>query len=105
MKERLINLLFKYKSAIATDKEPLGAIIGHEVDIILNVEKHNPTLFKRPAYPDIPRARESLEVHIKELMDLGVLNWKLPLKMYIDSCGERLGASLHQTQINNDKPV
>ncbi|MBW0530129.1 hypothetical protein O181_069844 [Austropuccinia psidii MF-1] len=38
MKEKLIYLLFKYKNAFATDKEPLGAIIGHEVDIILNVE-------------------------------------------------------------------
>ncbi|MBW0591559.1 hypothetical protein O181_131274, partial [Austropuccinia psidii MF-1] len=37
MKEKMIDLLFKYKNAFATDKEPLGAIIGHEVDIILNV--------------------------------------------------------------------
>ncbi|MBW0590061.1 hypothetical protein O181_129776 [Austropuccinia psidii MF-1] len=73
MKEKLIYLLFKYKNAFATDKEPLGAIIGHEVDIILNVEKPYPPLLRRPAYPASPRAREALEVHIKELMDLGVL--------------------------------
>ncbi|MBW0555065.1 hypothetical protein O181_094780, partial [Austropuccinia psidii MF-1] len=73
MKEKLIDLLFKYKNAFATDKEPLGAIIGHEVDIILNVEKPYPPLLRRPAYPASPRAREALEVHIKELMDLGVL--------------------------------
>ncbi|MBW0546129.1 hypothetical protein O181_085844, partial [Austropuccinia psidii MF-1] len=42
LKEKLIDLLFKYKNAFATDKEPQGAIIGHEV-------------------------------HIKELIDLGVL--------------------------------
>ncbi|MBW0570659.1 hypothetical protein O181_110374, partial [Austropuccinia psidii MF-1] len=53
--------------------EPLGAIIGHEVDIILNVEKPYPALSRRPAYPDSPRAREAIEVHNKELMDLGVL--------------------------------
>ncbi|MBW0564991.1 hypothetical protein O181_104706 [Austropuccinia psidii MF-1] len=70
---KLIDLLFKYKNAFATDKEPLGAIIGHEVDIILNVEKPYPPLLRRPAYPASPRAREALEVHIKELMDLGVL--------------------------------
>ncbi|MBW0533087.1 hypothetical protein O181_072802 [Austropuccinia psidii MF-1] len=51
----------------------LSAIIEHEVDIILNVEKPYPPLLRRPAYPAIPRAREALEVHIKELMDLGVL--------------------------------
>ncbi|MBW0535122.1 hypothetical protein O181_074837 [Austropuccinia psidii MF-1] len=73
MKEKFIDLLFKYKNAFATDKEPLGVIIGHEVDIILNVEKPSPSLLRRPAYPASPRAREALEVHIKELMDLGVL--------------------------------
>ncbi|MBW0565623.1 hypothetical protein O181_105338 [Austropuccinia psidii MF-1] len=72
-KEKLIYLLFKYKNAFATDKEPLGAIIGHEADIILNMEKPYPPLLRRPAYPASPRARESLEVLIKELMDLGVL--------------------------------
>ncbi|MBW0515542.1 hypothetical protein O181_055257 [Austropuccinia psidii MF-1] len=30
---------------------------------------------------------------------------KLPFKLYIDACGEGLGALLDQTQIINDKPV
>ncbi|MBW0558690.1 hypothetical protein O181_098405 [Austropuccinia psidii MF-1] len=72
MKEKLIELLFKYKNAFATDKEPICAIIGHEIDIILNVEKPYPPLLRIPAYPASPRAREALEVQIKELMDLGV---------------------------------
>ncbi|MBW0562788.1 hypothetical protein O181_102503 [Austropuccinia psidii MF-1] len=38
MKEKLIDLLFKFKNAFATEKAPLGAIIGHEVNITLNVE-------------------------------------------------------------------
>ncbi|MBW0537935.1 hypothetical protein O181_077650 [Austropuccinia psidii MF-1] len=100
MKEKLIDLLFKYNNVFPTDKEPLGSIIGHEVGISLNVEKPYPPLLRRPAYPDSPRAREALEVHIHELIDLGVLS-----KLYIDTCGERLGAALHQTQIINDKPV
>ncbi|MBW0512234.1 hypothetical protein O181_051949 [Austropuccinia psidii MF-1] len=73
MKEKLIDLLFEYKNAFSTDKEPLGAIIGNDVDIILNVEQPYPPLLRRPAYPPSPRAREALEVHIKELIDLGVL--------------------------------
>ncbi|MBW0584727.1 hypothetical protein O181_124442 [Austropuccinia psidii MF-1] len=73
MKEKLINLLFKYKNTFATDKEPLGGTIGHEVDIILNVEEPYPPLLRRRAYSASPRAREGLEVHIKELMDLQVL--------------------------------
>ncbi|MBW0561385.1 hypothetical protein O181_101100 [Austropuccinia psidii MF-1] len=73
MKEKLIDFLFKYKNAFATYKEPQGALIGHEVDIILNVENPYPPILRKPAYPASPRAREALEVHIKELMDLGVL--------------------------------
>ncbi|MBW0515037.1 hypothetical protein O181_054752 [Austropuccinia psidii MF-1] len=61
------------KNAFATDKEPLGAIIGHEVEIIVNVEKLPACLLRRPAYPASPRAREALEVHIKDLIDLRVL--------------------------------
>ncbi|MBW0564802.1 hypothetical protein O181_104517 [Austropuccinia psidii MF-1] len=73
MKGKLIELLFKNENAFATDKEPLDGIIGHEVDIILNVEKPYPPLLRRPAYTASPRAREALEVHIKELMNLEVL--------------------------------
>ncbi|MBW0569562.1 hypothetical protein O181_109277 [Austropuccinia psidii MF-1] len=73
MKEKLIDLLFEYNDAFSTDTEPLGSIIGHEVDIILNVVKPDLPLLRRPDYPASPRGREALEVHIKELMDLGVL--------------------------------
>ncbi|MBW0520702.1 hypothetical protein O181_060417 [Austropuccinia psidii MF-1] len=34
-----------------------------------------------------------------------ITDWKLPCKLYIDACGEGLGAALHQTQIIDDKPV
>ncbi|MBW0485193.1 hypothetical protein O181_024908 [Austropuccinia psidii MF-1] len=73
MKENLIEILFQYREAFASDNEPLGAIKGHEVDIMLNVEIPYPPLLRRPAYPAIPRAREALETHINELMKLGVL--------------------------------
>ncbi|MBW0485246.1 hypothetical protein O181_024961 [Austropuccinia psidii MF-1] len=73
MKEKPIDLLFEYKNAFATDKEPLGAIIRHEVKILLNVKKPYPPLLRRPAYPASPRDREALEVQIKGLMYLVVL--------------------------------
>ncbi|MBW0460713.1 hypothetical protein O181_000428 [Austropuccinia psidii MF-1] len=73
MKEKFIELLFKYKNAFETDKEPLGAMIINEVDIIVNVEKPYPPLLRRPAYPASPRAREALKVQIKELIEVGVL--------------------------------
>ncbi|MBW0552343.1 hypothetical protein O181_092058 [Austropuccinia psidii MF-1] len=71
MKEKLIDLFFKYKNPFATDKEPLGAIIVNQAYIILNVEECSPPLSRRPAYPASPGAIEDLEVPIKELMDIG----------------------------------
>ncbi|MBW0501602.1 hypothetical protein O181_041317 [Austropuccinia psidii MF-1] len=73
MKEELIEILFQYKESFASDNEPLGSIKGHEVEIILNVERPYPPLLRRPAYPASPRAREALETHIDELMKLGFL--------------------------------
>ncbi|MBW0568418.1 hypothetical protein O181_108133 [Austropuccinia psidii MF-1] len=69
----LSSLLYDHKGEFASDKEPLGAIIGHEIDIILNIERPYPPLFRRPAYPASPKSREALETHIKELLDLGVI--------------------------------
>ncbi|MBW0496181.1 hypothetical protein O181_035896 [Austropuccinia psidii MF-1] len=73
MKECLIEILFQYKEAFASDNEPLEAIKGNEVDMILNAEGPNPPLLGRPAYPPSPSAREALETHINELMKSGVL--------------------------------
>ncbi|MBW0547496.1 hypothetical protein O181_087211, partial [Austropuccinia psidii MF-1] len=82
------------REAFASDKEPLGEIIGHEFGIILNIERPYPPILTRPAYPASPKSREALEIHIK-----------LPFKLYIDRSGDGLGATLHQVQIINDKPV
>ncbi|MBW0519495.1 hypothetical protein O181_059210 [Austropuccinia psidii MF-1] len=70
---KLSSLLYNHKEAFASDKETLGEIIGLEVDIILNIERSHPLLLRRPAYPESPKSREALEIHIKELLDLGVI--------------------------------
>ncbi|MBW0546484.1 hypothetical protein O181_086199 [Austropuccinia psidii MF-1] len=51
------------------------------------------------------KAYEELKNSLTNAAFLLMPDWKLPLKLYIDSCGEGLGAALHQTQIINDKPV
>ncbi|MBW0554313.1 hypothetical protein O181_094028 [Austropuccinia psidii MF-1] len=51
----------------------LGAILGHEVDIILNIERPYPPLLGKPAYPAGLKSREALEINIKELLDLVVI--------------------------------
>ncbi|MBW0542765.1 hypothetical protein O181_082480 [Austropuccinia psidii MF-1] len=60
----LSALLYDHREAFASDKEPLGAIIGHEADIILNIKRPYPQLSRRPAYPASPKSRESLEICI-----------------------------------------
>ncbi|MBW0586168.1 hypothetical protein O181_125883 [Austropuccinia psidii MF-1] len=72
MQEELIEVFFQYREAFASDNEPLGAIKGHEVDIMRFVERTYTPLLRRPAYPASPRAREALGSHINELMKLGV---------------------------------
>ncbi|MBW0553319.1 hypothetical protein O181_093034, partial [Austropuccinia psidii MF-1] len=53
--------------------EQLEAIKGHEVDITLNIDRPYPQVPRRPSYPGSPRAREALEKHIQELIQLGIL--------------------------------
>ncbi|MBW0537965.1 hypothetical protein O181_077680 [Austropuccinia psidii MF-1] len=73
MRHELIDVLYTYKNAFASDNEPLGAIKGHEVDITLNIDRPYPPVLIRPAYPSSPRAREALEKHSQKLIQLGVL--------------------------------
>ncbi|MBW0584942.1 hypothetical protein O181_124657 [Austropuccinia psidii MF-1] len=73
MRHERIDVLYTYDNAFSSDNEPLGAIKGHEVGITLNIDRSYPPLLRRPAYPASPRAREALEKHIQELIQLGVL--------------------------------
>ncbi|MBW0579535.1 hypothetical protein O181_119250 [Austropuccinia psidii MF-1] len=73
MRHELIDVLYTYNNVFASDNEPLGGIQGHGVDITLNIDRpYNPVL-RRPAYPAGPRAKEALEKHIQELIQLCVL--------------------------------
>ncbi|MBW0544572.1 hypothetical protein O181_084287, partial [Austropuccinia psidii MF-1] len=100
MSHYLIDVLYTYQKAFASDNEPLGTIKGHEVDITLNIDRSYPPVLKRQAYPASSRSREALEKHIQELIQLGVLR-----KLYIDACRDGLGAALHQVQIIDEKPT
>ncbi|MBW0535545.1 hypothetical protein O181_075260 [Austropuccinia psidii MF-1] len=73
MRHELIDVLYTYNNAFASDNEPLGAIKGNEVNITLNIDRPYPPALRRPAYPASRRAREALEKHIQELIQLGVL--------------------------------
>ncbi|MBW0593637.1 hypothetical protein O181_133352 [Austropuccinia psidii MF-1] len=49
MRHELIDVLYTYNNAFASDNEPLGAIKGHEVDITLNVDRPYPPVLRTPA--------------------------------------------------------
>ncbi|MBW0506545.1 hypothetical protein O181_046260 [Austropuccinia psidii MF-1] len=73
MKDKLIDLLYKYKDSFEADKEPPFVMIVHEADIILKMEKSYPFMLRRETYPAITGAREAIEVHILDSMNLGAL--------------------------------
>ncbi|MBW0529444.1 hypothetical protein O181_069159 [Austropuccinia psidii MF-1] len=73
MIHELIDVLYTYNNAFASYNEQLGAIKGHEVDTTLNIDRPYPPVLRRKAYPASARAREALEKHIQELIQLGVL--------------------------------
>ncbi|MBW0533311.1 hypothetical protein O181_073026 [Austropuccinia psidii MF-1] len=73
MSHELVDVLYTYKNAFASDNEPLATIKGNEVYITLNIYRPYPPVPRRPAYQASPRAREALEKHIQELIQLGVL--------------------------------
>ncbi|MBW0562549.1 hypothetical protein O181_102264 [Austropuccinia psidii MF-1] len=54
---------------------------------------------------DRVKSFESLRQDLTPAPLLLMPNFKLPFKLYIDASGDGLGASLHQIQILNDKPV
>ncbi|MBW0570819.1 hypothetical protein O181_110534 [Austropuccinia psidii MF-1] len=51
------------------------------------------------------KAYEGLKNSLANAPFLIIPDLKLPFKLYIDACGEGLGAALHQTQSITDKPV
>ncbi|MBW0527866.1 hypothetical protein O181_067581 [Austropuccinia psidii MF-1] len=73
MRHDLIDVLYTYKNAFASDNEQLGAINVHEVYITLNIDRPYPSVLRRSAYPASLRAREACEKHIQELIYLSVL--------------------------------
>ncbi|MBW0571255.1 hypothetical protein O181_110970 [Austropuccinia psidii MF-1] len=47
IRQDLIDVLYTYKNAFASDNKPLGAIKGHEVDITLNIDRPYPPVLRR----------------------------------------------------------
>ncbi|MBW0517793.1 hypothetical protein O181_057508 [Austropuccinia psidii MF-1] len=55
LEKEISTLLYKHTEAFETDKEPLGESIGHQIDIILNIERPYQPLLRRQAYTESPK--------------------------------------------------
>ncbi|MBW0562373.1 hypothetical protein O181_102088 [Austropuccinia psidii MF-1] len=51
------------------------------------------------------KAYEKIKKALTEAPLLLMPDWSIPFKLYIDACGDGLGAALHQVQIIDDKPT
>ncbi|MBW0538951.1 hypothetical protein O181_078666 [Austropuccinia psidii MF-1] len=51
------------------------------------------------------KAYEKTRKALTEASLLLIPDWNIPFKMYIDTCGDGLGAAIHQVKIINDKPT
>ncbi|MBW0530379.1 hypothetical protein O181_070094 [Austropuccinia psidii MF-1] len=51
------------------------------------------------------KAYEKIRRALTEAPLLLIPDWNIPFKLYIDACGDGLGAALHQVQIIDDKPT
>ncbi|MBW0483542.1 hypothetical protein O181_023257 [Austropuccinia psidii MF-1] len=65
----LLKILRKNKPESAIGEEPLGKIIGHDIELYLDVERPYPPMLKRPPYPASLETRKEIEKHINELLD------------------------------------
>ncbi|MBW0523460.1 hypothetical protein O181_063175 [Austropuccinia psidii MF-1] len=50
-------------------------------------------------------AYEKIRKALTEASLLLIPDWNIPSKLYIDACGNGLGADLHQVQIIDEKPT
>ncbi|MBW0476112.1 hypothetical protein O181_015827 [Austropuccinia psidii MF-1] len=69
----LLKILKKNRPAFAIGEEPLGKIIGHDIELYLDVERPYPSMLRRPPYPESLETRKEIEKHINELLDMDVI--------------------------------
>ncbi|MBW0557230.1 hypothetical protein O181_096945 [Austropuccinia psidii MF-1] len=66
-------MLRKSRPPFAIGEEPLGNIIGHDIELYLDVKRPYPLMLRRPPYIESMETKKEIEVHINELLDMDVL--------------------------------
>ncbi|MBW0556555.1 hypothetical protein O181_096270 [Austropuccinia psidii MF-1] len=68
-----LKMLRKNRPAFAIGEEPLDQIIGHYIELYLDLEIPYPPMLRGPPYPESMGTRKEIEKHINELLDMDVL--------------------------------
>ncbi|MBW0492370.1 hypothetical protein O181_032085 [Austropuccinia psidii MF-1] len=68
IKLNLIRILRKPTEAFSIGYKPLEKIKGHEIKLILDVERAYPLTIRRPPYPASLETRKEIKKHINELL-------------------------------------
>ncbi|MBW0509977.1 hypothetical protein O181_049692 [Austropuccinia psidii MF-1] len=66
-------MLRKNRPAFSIGEEPLGKIMGHDIELYLNVGRRYPPMLRTPPYPALLETRKEIEKHINELLDMDVI--------------------------------
>ncbi|MBW0541957.1 hypothetical protein O181_081672 [Austropuccinia psidii MF-1] len=111
-KNKVAAVLFKPMAQTKKEMQAFLGFSGYYRQNIKDFAKNAKSLYKlcdqQKVYEmteERVKAYEELKNSLTNSPFLLMPDWKLPFKLYIDACGEGLGAALHQIQIINDKPV
>ncbi|MBW0485704.1 hypothetical protein O181_025419 [Austropuccinia psidii MF-1] len=69
----LLKILRKKRTVCAIVEEPLGKIIGHDIEFCLDVGRPYPPMLGRPPQPERLETRKEIEKHINELLEMDVI--------------------------------
>ncbi|MBW0584714.1 hypothetical protein O181_124429 [Austropuccinia psidii MF-1] len=69
-KPSLLKILRNNRPEFPIGEEPLGKIKGHDIELYLDVERHYPSMLRRPPYAASLETKKEIEKHIDELLDM-----------------------------------
>ncbi|MBW0555171.1 hypothetical protein O181_094886 [Austropuccinia psidii MF-1] len=98
MKISLKNCNFGFEELKALGHIVSGFRLGMEKNKLAEVTVFEKTQERIEAYEKIIKA-------LAEAPLLLIPDWNVPFELYVDACGDGLGAALHQVQIIDEKPT
>ncbi|MBW0549430.1 hypothetical protein O181_089145 [Austropuccinia psidii MF-1] len=66
----LLKMARKNRPSFAICEDPLGKIRGHDIELYLDMERPDPSMLRRPPYPESLETRKEIEKHINEILNM-----------------------------------